>query len=467
MRSAIIDIGYNAIRAAVYENNEIGAPEIFNSKFKSDILTLLANEDLDIKHQTYLSIQYLLHIFKQLDVNHIECVATAVLREHPRAQDFVKLIKQKYNFEIKIISGEEEARLTALGLMTGIPNCKGIAADLGGGSLELVEVIDNQVGRLESLKLGTKIISKRNIENQEEISDAIRETYGDYQYDNLYMIGGALRFITRLYIDFAGLTMKNLHNLQISVDDFLYYLDKIQNSAERNKGQFGKPGKKKLNNNAILVARSMIEVFNPKKIIVSTYGLKEGVRFKSIRKTDKNSNILIEKVKSHCNYNNDKTDFSSYFAIIKPLLIEEDKIEDLLQIAMICWTLRHRFDKTIYPDAISNYILSAEIPFSHKERIRIALILVYGSNFRPKPELIKLAKKSISKQENSNCQIIGHFLYITEEIDGPVFKKPTFSIERKNNFLEINSKEILPRSIFEKVCIRLKSIAYARKIGSN
>ena len=58
MRSAIMDIGYNAIRAVVYEDDSLGAPEIFNSKFKNDILSLLTSESIDIKHQTYLSIQY-------------------------------------------------------------------------------------------------------------------------------------------------------------------------------------------------------------------------------------------------------------------------------------------------------------------------------------------------------------------------------------------------------------------------
>jgi len=51
MRLGIIDIGYNAIRAVVHESNTIGAPEIFNNKFKNDILTLLMQEELDIKHQ--------------------------------------------------------------------------------------------------------------------------------------------------------------------------------------------------------------------------------------------------------------------------------------------------------------------------------------------------------------------------------------------------------------------------------
>jgi exopolyphosphatase/guanosine-5'-triphosphate,3'-diphosphate pyrophosphatase len=62
---AIIDIGYNAIRAVVYENNDLGAPEIFSNKFKSDLLSLLSNETFDVKHPSYLTIQYLLHVFKK------------------------------------------------------------------------------------------------------------------------------------------------------------------------------------------------------------------------------------------------------------------------------------------------------------------------------------------------------------------------------------------------------------------
>ena len=69
MRLGIIDIGYNAIRAVVHESNTIGSPEIFNNKFKNDILTLLMQEELDIKHQAYLSINYI-HLSKSnLEVN--------------------------------------------------------------------------------------------------------------------------------------------------------------------------------------------------------------------------------------------------------------------------------------------------------------------------------------------------------------------------------------------------------------
>jgi len=458
-----MDIGYNAIRAVVYENDNIGAPEIFNSNFKHDILNLLAQEDFNVKHQTYLSIQYLLHIFKQLDVTNIRCVATAVLRDHPRAKDFIHFVKDKYNFDIEIITGAEEARLTALGLVAGIWHSNGIVADLGGGSLELVEVSNTQIGKLKSLQLGTKVISKRNLENKESIIQIIKSKYGDHNYDNLYIIGGALRFIGKVYIDFMNYPIKNLHNLEISIEDFIYFLNKIKSPSENTKNKIGK---RKINSNAILVAEAMLEVFKPKNIIVSTYGLKEGVRLESISGFPKNQDIVFEKVKYTCNYYNEKTDFDSYISIISPLVSNKEEISEIVQLSIMLLKLKYKFDKTLYPTAISEFILSSEIPFTHKKRIMLALILAYSSNFKPSQELVKISKKIINKYEHNDCQIIGNFLSIAEEVDGPVFVKPTFSIKVQNYFLEIISKEILPRPIFEKICNRLKSIAYSRKMNS-
>ncbi|GAB4166605.1 MAG: Ppx/GppA phosphatase family protein [Rickettsiaceae bacterium] len=465
MRCAIMDIGYNAIRAVVYESNKLGAPEIFNNKFKNDILSLLSNESLDIKHQTYLSIQYFLHVFKKLAVAEIKCVATAVLREHPRAGDFIDYVKGKYGFDINIISGEEEARLTAQGLMSGIADTNGIAADLGGGSLELVEVQSGVVGKLESLALGTKVISSKNITSKNEITKILKEKFNTQcHYKNLYLIGGALRFIGRLYIDFTEYPIKNLHNLEITHESFSSYLAKIKSSSANVKSKLGK---KRLNNNAILVAEAMLEVFNPEKIIISTYGLKEGVRVELLDPADRLKDIVEEKVSYACNYDLAKTNFNSYFDILKPTIDSPEHYREVLKLAIILSSLKHRFDKTLPPKAISEYILASEIPFKHRTRLMLALVLAYSSNYKPEQDLLKLAKKILTKEEHASCQIIGHFLQIAEEIDGPNFSTPSFSIKVKNLYLEIEWDGILPRPTFEKVCARLKSIAYARKIYSN
>ena len=463
MRLGIIDIGYNAIRAVVHESNTIGAPEIFNNKFKNDILTLLTQEELDIKHQAYLSINYILHIFTRLQVTEIKCVATAVLRDHPRSKAFIEFIKEKFNLTIEVISGEREAYLTAVGLISGISDVNGVAADLGGGSLELIEINNRLIGKLSSLALGTKIITTRKLQNLEDITRIIRDEYGNYQYENLYLIGGALRFICRFFIEFNKYPLKNLHNLSISRADFSLYLKSIK-EFQRNKFKLNS---RTLNPNAIIVAQAMLEVFQPKNIIVSIFGLKEGVRYEILPEIEKNQDIVLQKVVYCCQYELGSTNFDKYYEIIEPLVEETKDLSQLLKLAIILQSLNKYFDQTLSPKAISEFILNSEIPFTHRQRLMIALILSYSSNFKPAVELIKISKKLLCKQDFKNSQILGYFIRIAKDIDGFNFTEPSFTITIKNSYLEIITKDILPRPIFESICNKLKSIAYIRKISSD
>ena len=139
----------------------------------------------------------------------------------------------------------------------------------------------------------------------------------------------------------------------------------------------------------------------------------------------------------------------------------------ILKFAIMLMSLKRKFDNTLPPIALTEFILSSEIPFTHQVRLMLALALAYASNYKPDNELAKISKKLLTKEDYARSQIIGHFLQIAEEIDGPSFRSPSFSIKSKNYYLEIDSEEILPRPTFEKVCSRLKSIAYAKKIYSN
>lgn len=457
MRIGIIDIGYNAIRAAAYEDDTIGAREIFNNKFKNDVFNLLAHQELNIKHQTYLSIEYILNVFRNLKVKRIRCVATAVLRNHDRAEEFLKYIKNTYDLEIEIISGEREAYLTASGIINGIPEADGIVADLGGGSLELAEVQDKKVGTSVSLELGTKVIAGKKLGQLDTLIDIIQDGYGDKQYKNLYLIGGALRFIFRFYIDIYKYPLRTLHNLSIPQDECLQFLNEVSNP----KFLKTKIKKREVNQNAILIAKAMIEVFNPDNIIVSIYGLKEGVRYEMLSDEQKNKNVILMKLSNSFNCLIDQKIIENYTKMLHPLL--GDNIEDclkLMQYSLIILSNKFSYDQTVPPSAMVEKILTSEIQFTHKERIQLALIVFYTTNFKVDLQTLKISKYLLSKKENVLCQIIGNFIRICIEIDGHEFNKPSFIICQKGNFLEVDTGSMLPRPIFEKVCEKLKSIAF-------
>lgn len=462
MRSAIIDIGYNAIRAVVYESDTVGAPEIFNDKFKNDIHHLLASERIDIPHQTYLCIQHFIHIFQKLSVTRIKCVATAVLRNHPKAQELCKIIKNKYNINIEIISGEQEAYLTAFGLISGISNANGIAADLGGGSLELVSITQNKIGHLKSLALGTKIINQNRLNDINIIKRIIIEQFGKFSYQNLYLIGGAFRLIGRFYMAFANYPLKNLHNLEIANANFILFLDQLE---QMHKSDYDTYNKGKIDFNAVIVAKSMIEVFKPQNILISNYGLKEGLRFISLNQAEQEKNIIFEKVKALVQFDDIRCKLDKYCNAIQHLLIDPDSVTlSTLTLAIMFIQFSKNIDKALRANFAVELILASDIPFNHRQRIMLSLICAFVYQSKPGMQIYRLSKRLLSKKDYNNSQIIGNFIRIARKIDGPEFLEPSFALKLKsNNSIEIGTKHILPYQLFNKVCASLEDIKSARK----
>ncbi|MCC8372142.1 MAG: Ppx/GppA family phosphatase [Rickettsia endosymbiont of Pseudomimeciton antennatum] len=460
MRSAIIDIGYNAVRAVVYECDRLGAPEIFNDKFKSDIINLLNLDNLEVKHQAYLSLQYLIHIFDRLSVTDVKCVATAVLRGHPRAEEFREIVKRKFNINIEVISGDREAYLTAAGLISGINDACGIAADLGGGSLELAQIKDKKVGILKSLPLGTGLITNNHFDDINIISQMIKKEFEGLHCPSLYLIGGALRLIGRSYMEFVHYPLKNLHNLEINRKEFELYLERLTH-ANMLKMQY----KSRIHGNAILVAKSMLNVFLPEKVIISNYGLKEGVRFDCLPKEEQQKDIIYERIKTLVNFDENTCSIKDYTEVIKPILIQPDTTTiSIIALVIMLAQYNKNIDRTLRSNFIVEFILASDIPFSHRQRLMLsnALALTYTS--RSDTYINRLAKRMINSYDYCNSHIIGNFIKIAREIDGPEFQSPSFSLDLKDNgYIEISTLNTLPKMVFEKVCERLKTVGLARK----
>lgn len=464
MRVGVIDIGYNAIRAAVYENDKITGREIFNNKFKNDLLNLLSNEDLDIKHHFYTCFEYILHIFKNLEVGKYRVVATAILRDNDRSDEFINYIKEKYNVEIELLTGEKEAELSAKGLMLGVNNVDGFAVDLGGGSLEIIEIRNNEIIQTHSLELGTKIIARNRYDDVDLLIEMISnyldksESYDkNFICDNLYFIGGSLRFIMRSYTDVFKYPIKALHNLSVSKGDLASYLDKFENNPR------SISSKTKVNVNAMLASRALIEFFDPKDVIVSTYGLKEGVRFEMLPQHEQEQNVILEKFKLHFGGDVSEDDLDYYIDRMKPVLPDIESHRELLRYSLIILSNRANYDQTIQFTAIIEQLMTFEIQISHKERVCLGLIISHFANFKLPGHLYKASRILLNKKDAVMCQIIGHFFKICEYVNGYSYRGVDFSLEINGKYLEINTEVNLPRSNFEKLKDRLKAIAFARK----
>ena len=73
-------------------------------------------------------------------VGRVYAIATAACRDATNGPDFIAKAERICGVPIEILSGPREAKLSALGVISGIHNPDGIVGDLGGGSLELIDV---------------------------------------------------------------------------------------------------------------------------------------------------------------------------------------------------------------------------------------------------------------------------------------------------------------------------------------
>jgi exopolyphosphatase/guanosine-5'-triphosphate,3'-diphosphate pyrophosphatase len=460
MRTAIIDIGSNAVRSVVYSDNSIGAYEVYHERFKVDLSTLFTENDINIKHPFYAIISRFLDIFCKLNVIEIKCVATAVLRDNAKAEEFCKLLYQKYKINVEIISGEQEAFLSSYGLLMGSPNPYGIIADLGGGSLEIAQVQSRKIMHLRSLPLGTQVLSKIEDVNLEYLIKQIRSVYTNPEKSRLHLIGGGFRIIARSYIKHTNYPLYNLHNLEVNTKDLSSYLEHLQNnhkevfSLNRKNDRF-----------AVLVLQGLIEVFIPDTILISNYGLKEGVRFTTLPPEERYKDIIFERCKAFVNYEDNSIDLDGYTRVIQNILKTKEnylyEINDIIKLSLMFINFKKNIDKNFVSHFISHTILMSDIPFTHKQRASIALILSNAFGVKSGKHVEQIAQTVLDKYEYKTACIISKLINVLLVIDGPeLSNKCSFEIEPdENGKLTIKIFQTLPYALFNHVNKQLKSIA--------
>ena len=160
---AIIDIGSNSVRLVAYEGLTRAPTPIFNEKALCALgrgvgtTGLLADEAMDKTLKALKRYRVLTDIMKIKDVT---VIATAAARDAENGEAFLKECQTITGRPVQLISGKREAELSALGVISGMQDPNGLVGDLGGGSLELIEVSGTQISDGLTLPLGALVLQE-------------------------------------------------------------------------------------------------------------------------------------------------------------------------------------------------------------------------------------------------------------------------------------------------------------------
>ena len=110
-------------------------------------------------------------IVEKMGAENIRAVCTGVVREAENRDDFLKQIFERTGIQAHILSGEEEARLTARGVLQAlsVQGRVSMIFDLGGGSTEFIYGEEDHQ-EIQSLPLGAMVLTQRYL-----VSDPPRE----------------------------------------------------------------------------------------------------------------------------------------------------------------------------------------------------------------------------------------------------------------------------------------------------
>src|SRR6201985_3478758 len=157
-RCGVVDLGSNSVRLVVYEGYTRNPISIFNEKAVLRLgRGLQATGRLNQEGmEQALTVMHRYHaVARAMDAEPFEVLATAAVRDAENGPAFVQALRDRMpGVPIHILSGAEEAAYSADGMLCGIPAADGVLADIGGGSMELVRLVEGAGGAAQTLRVG-------------------------------------------------------------------------------------------------------------------------------------------------------------------------------------------------------------------------------------------------------------------------------------------------------------------------
>lgn len=286
----IIDIGSNSVRFVAYSGSERVPSVLFNERVMAALGRGVARDGKLDKQAMELTLRALARfrqLGKEMGLKRLHTVATAAVRDASNGKSFLKQIAD-IGLKPRMVSGDEEAELAGLGVLSAIPGARGTVADLGGGSLELIKVAGGKVGTGATLPLGVlrlgpepshreMVRTLRHDIKSNGLKDAARG-------HGLYLVGGSFRALALLDMKTLSHPLPIVHHHCIAPER----LPDLRRALARMSIDELKA------NTHISAARiptlpavvelldAMIHVLGPRKVYVSAFGLREGLLYRDL-----------------------------------------------------------------------------------------------------------------------------------------------------------------------------------------
>lgn len=287
-RLGVVDLGSNSVRLVVFEGLTRNPQVVFNEKSILGLgrglqATGRLNEEAIGECITVLE-RYAV-VAAAMRADPVEVLATAAVRDALNGPAFVEMLRRRFPaLPIRVLDGDEEARISAEGVLGGIAEADGVLGDLGGGSLEVVRIAGGSVTASTTLKLGVIRLAEQAggdvVRARAIAEEALRGVpwLAEAAGRDLYLVGGAWRALARIHVGQTGYPLQVVHHYTLAREEARDLTGVITNLSKRTLDRIPGVSRKRLETlpYAAVVLRRLLRATQARRVVFSASGLREG-----------------------------------------------------------------------------------------------------------------------------------------------------------------------------------------------
>lgn len=301
----IIDLGSNSIRLVVYDDLGRAPFPRFNEKSLVALGAGLDGEGRftpEAMEAALAAIRRFDAIAKAMNVPRVDVLATEATRKARNGSDLVNAIRKETGLEPRIITGEEEAYYSSVGVISGFFQPRGLVGDIGGGSLEVAEVLGDHVGdRRASMPLGAlpvKAMLEQGIDDAKKAVDDILSGALPPMLTEpvFYAVGGGWRALARIHIALNNHPISVAHGYEVSAKDLSSLAKSIAKMSNDEIAGLPDIPSRRIETMAAsaLVLWRVFRMLKPDRAVFSAFGLREGWLFNQLGEEEQYRDPLLE-----------------------------------------------------------------------------------------------------------------------------------------------------------------------------
>ena len=288
---AVIDIGSNSVRLVLYRLEGRAVWTVFNEKVLAGLgrdLAVTGRLSPEGAQAARVALKRFAAVIEGVRPERTFVAATAAVREAEDGQAFCDVVAAETGLVVRVLSGEEEARYSALGVLAGAPDATGVAADMGGASMELTRIGAGGVTDGVTLPLGPFSLADNAGFDADRlrgvIAKRLKPLADTYRSETLHAVGGAWRSLAQLHMAVSGYPLKIVHQYAMSAADAREVAGFVARQSKQSLDKTPGVSRKRAETlpYAALVLEGLIDRLGLKQVSFSAWGVREGLLFEAL-----------------------------------------------------------------------------------------------------------------------------------------------------------------------------------------